>query len=208
MVLTDLRPMVLTLIAGFLDALGYAQLGHLYVSFMSGNSTHLGMSLQTLDWADAGLAFCIIAMFVAGAWLGTRLLDRQPSRKMQVVLGVEVALIGLAILLCQIGQTTPGLITVAGVMGMQNCLHQTVARADVGKGYLTGNLFSLGQALARLDRQAALANASSWLCFIIGVVLGALVFALAGLVAGLVIIGLAIFALAVRASGWQVGPAG
>ena len=43
--------LLLTAIAGFLDAIGYAQLHHLFVSFMSGNSTHLGMSLALHDWA-------------------------------------------------------------------------------------------------------------------------------------------------------------
>ncbi len=36
---------LMTAMAGFLDAVGYAQLGRLYVSFMSGNSTQLGIAI-------------------------------------------------------------------------------------------------------------------------------------------------------------------
>lgn len=50
---------LVTAIAGFVDAVGYVQLSHLYVSFMSGNSTHLGVSMAARAWSDVGSAAAV-----------------------------------------------------------------------------------------------------------------------------------------------------
>ena len=57
---------LLTALAGLVDAVGYIQLNQLFLSFMSGNSTHLGMTLAKTDWRDAVAAAAIIAAFVTG----------------------------------------------------------------------------------------------------------------------------------------------
>jgi uncharacterized membrane protein YoaK (UPF0700 family) len=58
-------------------------------------------------------------------------------------------------------------------MGAQNALHQIVAGADVGKGFITGALFALGQSLAfwlrrRTPMSQAASNLLSWLAFVAG----------------------------------------
>ncbi len=52
--LDDLRNLVLALalsaLAGFFDGIGFLHLGGLFVSFMSGNSTRMSVSLAEAQW--------------------------------------------------------------------------------------------------------------------------------------------------------------
>jgi uncharacterized membrane protein YoaK (UPF0700 family) len=43
----------LSAVAGYVDGIGFLQLGGLFVSFMSGNSTRMGVSLAAEDWTGA-----------------------------------------------------------------------------------------------------------------------------------------------------------
>ncbi len=52
--LDDLRNLILALalsaLAGFVDGIGFLHLGGLFVSFMSGNSTRMSVSLAEAQW--------------------------------------------------------------------------------------------------------------------------------------------------------------
>jgi len=176
----------LTAVSGFADSIGYMELGRLYVSFMSGNSTRLGMMIAGADWSGALLAVTIIATFVAGSAAGTFIGDRAGRAGLARVLGAEWIIVACTVVLAWFGYDRAALIPIAGAMGMQNTLHQVVASADIGRGFLSGNLFSLGQSLARIRRgrdeiaRAGL-NGLSWLVFVGGVVAGTLSHATFGL---------------------------
>ncbi|WP_280975533.1 MULTISPECIES: DUF1275 family protein [unclassified Bradyrhizobium] len=58
-------------LAGYVDGIGYLHLGGPFVSFMSGNSTRLGVSLSEAQWDHALEAFVLIVLFVAGAAVGS-----------------------------------------------------------------------------------------------------------------------------------------
>src|ERR1700743_3077870 len=60
----------LAVLAGYVDALGFLKLNGFFVSFMSGNSTRLGVGLAHGP-ADAAIAGTLIASFVGGVVLGT-----------------------------------------------------------------------------------------------------------------------------------------
>src|SRR5260370_21299161 len=70
-------------LAGYVDAIGFLHLAGLFVSFMSGNSTQMGVSLAEGRWFHAAKSFSLIALFVAGAAAGSlivlgRGVNRQP----------------------------------------------------------------------------------------------------------------------------------
>jgi uncharacterized membrane protein YoaK (UPF0700 family) len=46
----------LSAMAGYVDGIGFLHLGGLFVSFMSGNSTRLGVSLAEGNWSNAAAA--------------------------------------------------------------------------------------------------------------------------------------------------------
>lgn len=77
-------------------------------------------------------------------------------------------------------------------MGMQNALHRVVGGADVGKGFITGALFDLGQSIARLFHhegsfRRAASNMLSWIVFVGGAVIGAFALGILGLANCLVV---------------------
>ncbi|MCS0494898.1 DUF1275 family protein [Ancylobacter sp. MQZ15Z-1] len=175
-----------TMVAGFVDAVGYAHLGGLFLSFMSGNSTRLGIQIADADRAHAALTACVIGGFVAGAFAGTLVSDRAGEWKLTAILCAEVVLFALAWALVGAGVGFAALLPVALAMGMQNSVHQLVAGADIGKSFVTGALFGLGQSLARFvsGRESAgeaAAYAASWGSFVAGAAIGALVLAATGL---------------------------
>src|ERR1700688_106891 len=57
----------LSALAGYVDAIGFLHLGGVFVSFMSGNSTRMGVGLAKGQWLSAAEAFGVIALFVIGA---------------------------------------------------------------------------------------------------------------------------------------------
>jgi len=194
----------LTVLAGFNDAVGYAALGHLYLSFMSGNSTHFGMSLAGGDWPGALLAGSIILMFVAGTSIGTAIGDSFPQSMAPRILTIELIIMLWAVAGSCLGAGSAALVPVAGAMGMQNVLHQVIGGADVGKGFITGSLFGFGQALARLvlgkgQGVAAFQYGWSWLSFIAGVSAGALAYGALGLTSSLGMVTLALAGMLVSA---------
>jgi oxalate decarboxylase len=91
---------------------------------------------------------------------------------------------------------------IAMAMGMQNTMHQMVAHADVGKGFVSGTLFGIGQALAKAVRGKAPASewavlALSWFIFVIGAALGALILAYGGLFLSLLLAALLFLVLVI-----------
>ena len=54
----------LSALAGYVDGIGFLHLGGLFVSFMSGNSTRMGVSLAEGDWQNAAAALGLVALFV------------------------------------------------------------------------------------------------------------------------------------------------
>jgi uncharacterized membrane protein YoaK (UPF0700 family) len=199
---------LLTALSGFVDAVGYIQLNHLFLSFMSGNSTHLGMTLAKAGWYDAVAAAAIIAAFVTGSSAGTLIADSTSRSAILPVLGAELILSLGAIGLIHAGYGRVALCLVAVAMGMQNTLHQAVAGADLGKGFITGTLMSLGQSLARLLRgreelARAGQNALAWVAFIAGAVTGTLLFSAVGLTASLGAVAAAVVCLIILfTAGW------
>ncbi len=61
----------LSALAGYVDGIGFLHLGGLFVSFMSGNSTRMGVSLAQGQWWNALEALGLIALFVTGAAAGS-----------------------------------------------------------------------------------------------------------------------------------------
>ncbi|MEP9387990.1 YoaK family protein [Mesorhizobium sp. KR9-304] len=177
------RPVVyatlLTILAGFLDAAAYSELDHLYVSFMSGNSTHLGIVLASGDLPGIVAVAVIVGAFVLGAGVGTWIADAAGTRLLASILTAEAMFLAVALALSLQGNNHPALLLVAMAMGMQNTMHQVIAGADVGKSFITGALFGLGQSIARLLRGRGKAgevasNLLSWIAFVAGATIGTL----------------------------------
>jgi oxalate decarboxylase len=168
----------LTTIAGFVDAVGYVNLGQFYLSFMSGNTTRLGMALAGGDDEVVVIGLTVVLVFVVGSFVGSLLAFQCGEAKILAIVGGEIICFGAAYGLSVLGIGHLSLVPVAMAMGMQNAIHQTVSGADAGKSFITGALFGVGNGVARVvigrgNLAQPAVHAASWLAFSTGVVLGA-----------------------------------
>ena len=76
----------LSALAGFVDAIGFIELGGFFVSFMSGNSTRLAVGLAERAAGVAALAGGLVASFVIGVIAGT-LVAREAGCTIEMVDG-------------------------------------------------------------------------------------------------------------------------
>lgn len=182
--------LILTALAGYVDALGFIRLGGLYTSFMSGNTTQLSVALGRQDFHHAILPALLIFTFFLGAVLGGGLsVVTAPRWATPVVLAFE-ALTVLGAL--SIGLTTPDLelasLFMALAMGAQNAVLVQVQGFRAGTTFVTGALFSFGQkvALALSRRGPAYGWAGDgavWLALLAGAAAGTVMYGRIGLAA-------------------------
>lgn len=131
-------------LAGFVDAVGFLRIGGLFVSFMSGNSTLLG-----IDLGDGGgwraTAAALILGFVAGVMVAAIIAQRLDRWSPAMMILLCAALLAWAALLMVDG---PGVILLAGAMGALNVVFQRGGGVGIPITYMTGTLVRLGQSLA------------------------------------------------------------
>ena len=179
-----------TLLAGYVSGLAYTNLGNLYAGFMSGNTGHLAQQLVQINPSGAGLALSVIIVFVFGVALGTALLDNMPSRWSLTSVIAAAAALGLVSIFLSLDQLTfPSGLALVGLVGVQSVLHRKVDGVDLGRGYVTGYLVALGEALARPQtRSPAFLSFAAWLVLLLGVLLGTAAMALLGQTGGTVFV--------------------
>ncbi len=163
-------------LAGYVDAIGFLQLGGFFVSFMSGNSTRLGVGAaqgSTAALIAAGLIGSFVAGVVAGSLVG-RLVDRR--RAMTVLLFVAALLAGGA-LLDTAGLEAAAAALMAAAMGAENTVFERDGEVSIGVTYMTGSLVKFGQRLTAAllggDRLAWAPYLLLWLGLACGAMAGA-----------------------------------
>ncbi|MBI1407430.1 MAG: DUF1275 domain-containing protein [Caulobacter sp.] len=140
---------VLACLAGFIDAVAFLDVGGFFVSFMSGNSTRLGVGLATHPYA-AMIAGALILAFVLGVMTGSLAGALAGAHRRPAVLAVVAALLGLSLLLhLNLG---PGWkltcsLPLALAMGAVNATFERNGEVSFGVTYMTGALVKLGQRL-------------------------------------------------------------
>jgi uncharacterized membrane protein YoaK (UPF0700 family) len=153
--------LLLAWIAGFVDAVGYLALFHLFTAHMSGNSAAFGAELGTGQTAEALRRAFPIPMFVLGIALGTGLteiaLRRGAASPFALALGLEALLLA-AFMVCGSLWTRTGEIRVemgwkfvlltalpALTMGLQSATLRKVGRASVRTTYISGMLTDMAE---------------------------------------------------------------
>jgi uncharacterized membrane protein YoaK (UPF0700 family) len=179
--------MLLVAVAGWVDAAGYLQLGGLFVSFMSGNSTQLGVGVGRGQWLSAAEAGAVIGVFVFGAFVGELIAIRTGARHRRVVLIVEAGLLATVLRLPPpAGQFSVAAFPMALALGMQNAALHRVGNRRVSLTYVTGTLVRFGQQVAAEiagcgERGAWRSDLAAWLAMVAGAITGAVAFANIGL---------------------------
>jgi uncharacterized membrane protein YoaK (UPF0700 family) len=170
----------LSALAGYVDGIGFLHLGGLFVSFMSGNSTRMGVSLAQGDWSNAAAALGLVALFVVGAAGGSLIVLGRGANRQPWVLLVEAALLAVAALCYAFGRSNAAIAAMVLAMGLENAVFQIEGGAGLGLTYVTGALVKVGQlvagALTGGARWAWLPNLLLWAALVTGAVCGALAY--------------------------------
>jgi uncharacterized membrane protein YoaK (UPF0700 family) len=170
----------LSALAGYVDGIGFLQLGGLFVSFMSGNSTRMGVSLAAGQWLPAAEAFGLIALFVAGAALGSLIVLGRNAYCQCWLLLAEGGLLVASALCYAFGWTNTAVAAIVLAMGLENAVFQIDGGAGLGLTYVTGALVKAGQQVAAAltggPRLGWLPNLLLWAALVAGSLCGALAY--------------------------------
>jgi uncharacterized membrane protein YoaK (UPF0700 family) len=177
----------LSALAGYVDGIGFIHLAGLFVSFMSGNSTRMGVSLADGHWQDAAQALGLIALFVTGAALGSLIVLGRGANRQPWVLLVEALLLAAAAGCHTLGFPQGAIAAIVLAMGLENAVFQIDGGAGLGLTYVTGALVKAGQLIAAAlsggGRWSWLPNLLLWAALVAGSLGGALAYHWLGLAA-------------------------
>ena len=176
---------LLAALAGYLDGIGFLRLNGFFVSFMSGNSTRLGVGLGSGDHGPTLVAGAIILCFLAGVIVGS-LAGRAAGQRFRlaVLISESVSLLTAA-LLQAFGQDHAAIAAIIIATGIENSVFQRDGVVTTGLTYMTGALVKTGQHLAGAlvgeAPYAWLASLLLWAGFVLGAGLGAAAYRWIGL---------------------------
>lgn len=185
--------------AGFVDAVGYIALYHLFTAHQSGNSDALGAALSGGQWHLAWPRVTAIAGFVIGIGLGTVLVEQcrrhRPRWAGGVVALTELlalaAALAIGIATGRAGHLAPvhpypyagAAAALAGAMGLQTVMLRQVGKHSVHTTFVTGLLTNMAESFVvawhtptgprrrRLLRFARF-TASVWVVYVLGAIAG------------------------------------
>jgi uncharacterized membrane protein YoaK (UPF0700 family) len=166
----------LTALAGWVDALGFLELGGFYPSFMSGNTTQLGVGI------GAGrpelMPLLLIAGFFSGAFAASLLATVSERWRLSRVLSLVAALIAVALAMSWKFGDAPAMEVLAAAMGAQNATRLADPNGRLGLTYVTGQLYAsardLALRLAHKRRTAWLMPLLMWAALLVGAAAGSL----------------------------------
>lgn len=175
-------------IAGFVDATGFLAANAYFVSFMSGNTTRLGVDLVTSP-GNAWFPALLIAGFIVGVTGGALLAQAVRNHRKSAVLALTAVLLAVAASGSLLAWPMVAvMLLLVAAMGALNNTFQRQGEVAVGLTYMTGALVRMGQGIAA--RMAGRQD-NSWIAWLLlwvalatGAVLGAatwLAIGLAGL---------------------------
>jgi uncharacterized membrane protein YoaK (UPF0700 family) len=152
---------LLSAVAGAVDAIGFLLLFHMFVAHMSGNSAALGAYLGRGEWSMAFNHLFPIPLFVLGIVAGTVLNEILANHEVRspfaCVAAIEVLLLVLFMLFGfevysggVLRIDSPGAFyslaaLLVTAMGLQNATLQRVGHTDLHTTYVTGTLNNLAQ---------------------------------------------------------------
>ena len=174
----------LSALAGYVDAIGFIELGGFFVSFMSGNSTRLGVGLIERSH-DAAIAGGLIATFVVGVIAGSLTGRFAGSHRRPVVLMLVAALLTVAAACAAIGSTPIAVVAMVLAMGAENSVFEQGDDVHIGLTYMTGALVKFGHRAATAfmggDRFAWAPYILLWAGLVVGAMSGAATYQWLGL---------------------------
>jgi uncharacterized membrane protein YoaK (UPF0700 family) len=137
------------MIAGYIDVVGYSHL-KTYVSFMSGNTTQVGLAISHGDPGNAFAPATAIISFVLGIYAGNCLSLLEMTNPKRKLIWIVAGLLGAYMLIAYVANV-PVAISVLWLsfcVGLANTVIGTVGQLSVNTSFITGTLNSFARQLA------------------------------------------------------------
>jgi uncharacterized membrane protein YoaK (UPF0700 family) len=146
--------LVMTFVTGFVDAVSYVGLGHVFTANMTGNVVLLGFAVGGAPQLSVERSLVSLCAFVSGALIGGRivlLMKRSPRRRWLLVAGSSEAVMLFAAAVIAIGFTTEPpaarlyavIILTALPMGLRTATVRHLGVADITTTVITTTLSGL-----------------------------------------------------------------
>jgi uncharacterized membrane protein YoaK (UPF0700 family) len=158
---TSIIAVLLTLVAGYIDVVGYLSVYRVYTEHMTGNTVAMARHVPALQWSGVARHAWPIVTFLAGLVIGSIVFEAQKRKaihqRVPATLVLESVLI-LIFLLVSLSsafippQPTPKyylmVVLLAVAMGIQNVTIRKVGGLNVYTTFITGSLVKFGEALS------------------------------------------------------------
>lgn len=143
--------LLLAATAGFVDAVGFLNLGHLFTTHMSGNSAATGAYLGQGNWSEMGRRAYPVPIFVLGVAVGALMTEGAIVRRARSVFWMPLALEAVLLMVyifagdhqrpvLQVSRQLALATLPAFAMGLQNASLRRVGHSSVRTTYVTGML--------------------------------------------------------------------
>lgn len=159
-------------LAGYVDATGFLSANSYFVSFMSGNTTRLGVDLVANPHTAVVPALLILG-FVVGVFGGALLAAKAGKQRKFAVLCLVAAMLAGAAMAGRSAELELAMALLVLAMGALNNTFQRDGEVSVGLTYMTGALVRFAQGLAAKVLGNGGAGWESWLMLWLGLALGA-----------------------------------
>lgn len=167
-------PITLAGLSGWVDATGFLHWRGLFVSFMSGNTTTLGVLISAARWGEALTPARVLLAFVGGVAVGELVGGSGVRQGRSLVLLLVAALLGAATLLTMHGPLPAASALLALGMGVQSAAIHRVGSANFAVTYVTGTLVNVGRGIADVVKgQTKWSQVAPYLMLWLGLLLGA-----------------------------------
>lgn len=143
----------LTWNAGFVDAVGFVSLGHIYTANMSGNSIAVGIQSASQDWPETIRRFWPVLLYVVGLLFCRLLIEFGARERIRSIAAVsflcEIVLL-LPVFLSPVA-SPPTLLAfgfvalLAAAMGVQNAAVTHFSTITLHTGFVTGTLVKFAE---------------------------------------------------------------
>ncbi|WP_019172542.1 YoaK family protein [Pseudaminobacter salicylatoxidans] len=139
---------VLTALAGFIDAVGFIELGGFFASFMSGASISVGVNASTMHTDAMYHALLLVTIFVVAATASSVISGMIRPWGIPAAIALEGTCLSGALLMIESNwPSSISIMPVVAAMGVQNTALQPIHGVRLGVTFMTGTLVSLSQAL-------------------------------------------------------------
>ncbi len=181
----------LTVVSGFVDAVSFLGLGHVFTANMTGNVVLIGFAAAGAPGFSMAASLCALGSFLVGAVLGGRLLQKvtSPRRLLLVAMAIETGCTSAAAVVAgvvtAIGTGWPRFTVIALLavaMGLRNAAVRDIGVPDMSTTVLTTTLTGLasGSRLAGGTNPHARLGATSVVSMFVGALVGAVLVLHAG----------------------------